>query len=99
MTQEEIKKENVEALRSLLSELKECGANEDSSVFLADHGVEFRHQARWVKDQTKTGTQKDIYVCSHCNHWVSVNKKRPDNILYKHYCDFCGCKMYVKENL
>ena len=96
MSQEEIKREKLVALMKLLAESREKGSDAEQAEFLHEQGVEIREEAEWIKDESYKGGNKEIYVCSKCNHWQSVNKRTRDQILYKEYCPYCGRRMKVR---
>ena len=86
-------REKVKKIQDLLNEADVIGT--DPAEFLFKNGVEPRVSARWMKDDTYVGKNKDMFICSECLHWQSVKKVEPDQVMYMKYCPFCGAKMEV----
>jgi hypothetical protein len=62
----------------------------------AEDVVEMKH-GYWIKDETYTGKNKEIYYCSLCNHWQSNKRWNPNQrAIYMNYCPQCGARMEVK---
>ena len=85
-------KQEIEKLRALLKRSDELDA-ENRAEFLAEQGVRVVEDAEWVKDESYTGSSKEIYRCSHCDHWQSVKKHQRDSLMYMKFCPFCGSRM------
>lgn len=91
MNANENKQNQIEKLNDLLKQADHL-VPEERAEYLLEHGTEVREPAEWIRDETYTGNNKEIYRCSHCDHWQSV-KKQKDQIMYMRYCPFCGSKM------
>ena len=92
---EEIRTEKVSKVLELLRQAHQLDHESDQAEYLVDHGLEPREEAEWVFDQSYTGKNKKIYVCSGCNHWESLSISKPSSIFFKKYCPTCGRKMKV----
>lgn len=106
MRSREIKREQLERMIDLLERAERYvgkneiedgeGARRACAEYLCRHGAEPREQAKWIKDETYTGNNKDIYACSRCLHWQSVKKMQKEQIMFMKYCPFCGARMTVE---
>ena len=96
MNANENRKDQIEKLAELLKQADKL-APEERAEYLVDHDVEVRARAQWVKDESYTGNNKDIYRCTNCGHWQSVKKRQSDQIMYMNACPFCEAKMIKKE--
>lgn len=105
MTQKEIQRNQIARIAELLAEADSYGAGRTSedrtdeltlkAEYLYGHDVEIRERAQWLKDNTYTGNNKDIYACSYCLHWQSIKRMQREQIMYMKYCPFCGAYMTV----
>lgn len=86
-------REKINRIRQLLDEANTVGA--EPAEFLFEHGLEERANAKWLRDKTYQGKDKDVFICNACLHWQSVKKLKPDQVLYMKYCPFCGARMEV----
>lgn len=86
-----------EDISILTAELEEiCDSHEQAQV-LAEHMValDYRKEryCEWVLDDSYTGKDKEIYVCSACNRYQSIKKSRSrEKLKYMSFCPVCGAK-------
>lgn len=89
MNREEHVHELAQDLRALSPELAER---------LHRLGYRKEHRGEWLLDETYTGKAKEIYICSHCNHWHAIKKRQvPDKLRYMVYCPYCGARMLAPK--
>lgn len=81
----------------LAAELEEvCGSHEQAQE-LAEHiiALDYRKEryCEWVRDESYTGKDKEIFVCSACNRYQSIKKSvSREKLKYLRFCPVCGAK-------
>ena len=85
--------EKVAELNRLLEEMpSDC---DDPGEYLFKNGIEPKLSGKWLHDSNYKGKTKNVFICSCCLHWQSVQKAKSEQKNYMKYCPFCGAKMEV----
>lgn len=96
MNAKEIKQKKIEELAELLKKADELPP-ESRAAFLAEKGVRVVGRAEWIRDETYTGSNKELYNCSNCGNRKSIKIGKRHQLAYAHFCTFCGFSMTYKE--
>ena len=105
MTEKELQEKKLDELEQALRETfdaiwRERGHLKDVRLVaerLSARDVEVVPRAEWIKDETYTGQNKEIYRCSRCDHYQTVKKVQKGRLVYLKRCPFCGAVMQRKK--
>lgn len=83
--------------RILAAEMEEICESYEQAQMIAEHliALDYRKEryCEWVLDDSYTGKDKEIYVCSACNRYQSIKKSRSrEKLKYMSFCPVCGAK-------
>lgn len=96
MNAKENKQKQTEKLAELLNQADELSPK-SRAEFLAERGVRMVGRAEWVKDESYTGTSKELFNCSNCGNRKTIKAGKRYQLMYAHFCQFCGFEMIYKE--